>query len=92
MGYFYAATPVHFYSALDIEAHWQATPMIRWANFRPIIPLKYDYFHADPEADGFRYTAPVGALVDRSSPYGVLDLAGNVTGSNASRFSAGGPG
>jgi formylglycine-generating enzyme required for sulfatase activity len=66
------------YDATRVEAHWQAAPMIRWANFRPIIPLKYDYFHADLGADGFRYTAPVGELVDRSSPYGVLDLAGNV--------------
>lgn len=30
------------------------------------------------DRDGFRYTAPVGSFPDGASPYGVLDLAGNV--------------
>jgi formylglycine-generating enzyme required for sulfatase activity len=29
--------------------------------------------------DGYRYTAPVGSYPDGASPYGALDMAGNVT-------------
>ncbi len=31
------------------------------------------------ESDGFHYMAPVGSFPDDASPYGVLDLAGNVS-------------
>ena len=34
-------------------------------------------FRADP-VDGFRFTAPVGAIPEGASPYGLLDVAGNV--------------
>lgn len=49
-----------------------------WANFRPIISLKYDFFHADPAADGFRFTAPVGSFPNETGPHGIYDMAGNV--------------
>lgn len=41
-------------------------------------------FRPDP-ADGFELLAPVGSFVDGASPYGVLDLAGNVWEWTASR-------
>ena len=49
-----------------------------WANFRPIISLGYDFFHADPAADGFRFTAPVGSFPNETGPHGIYDMAGNV--------------
>ena len=38
-----------------------------------------DYNWSDKEADdGYRYTAPVGSYPAGASPYGALDMAGNV--------------
>ncbi len=41
---------------------------------------------APDAADGFRFTAPVGHYPGGASPFGVLDLAGNVWEWTASRF------
>jgi formylglycine-generating enzyme required for sulfatase activity len=57
---------------------WGRTYHARLANHgRP--PVR-----ADP-SDGFRFAAPVGSFPDGASPYGVLDLAGNVMEWTASR-------
>jgi formylglycine-generating enzyme len=46
-------------------------------------------FTAQPDpVDGFRYAAPVGSFPDGASPYGVLDLAGNVFEWTADRYAA----
>ncbi len=49
-----------------------------WANYRPIVDIGFDFYHADPDADGFRFTAPVGSFPKSTGPYGIYDMAGNV--------------
>jgi formylglycine-generating enzyme required for sulfatase activity len=41
------------------------------------------------ENDGYRFTAPVGIYPDGASPYGALDMAGNVSEWVADRYSSG---
>jgi len=40
----------------------------------------------EPDADGYRHAAPVGAFPDGASPHGVLDLAGNAREWTADRY------
>ncbi len=49
------------------------------ANFNPIIRVGIDYFTTDFAADGFHYLAPVDSYQLGISPYGVFQMAGNVS-------------
>ncbi len=73
-----AARGTRGYNATKIPAHSEIPLKRAWANFRPLISLGLEYYHADANADGFQYTAPVGSFLHEGGPYGVYDLAGNV--------------
>jgi len=69
---------------LPTEAEWEKAAggaegfMFPWGD-DPTFNLRGNFFFIDTEEpDGFRRTAPVGSFPEGASPYGVLDLSGNV--------------
>jgi iron(II)-dependent oxidoreductase len=64
---------------------WGGVPEIYYpnstdrANFNPVLRVGQDYFTTDFKADGYHYTAPVTAFPNGVSPYGVYQMAGNVS-------------
>ncbi len=64
---------------------WGSAPEISYpnstdrANFNPVLRVGQDYFTTDFKADGYHYTAPITAFPDGVSPYGIYQMAGNVS-------------